>query len=244
MSLNNEINDSRKIIDELFSNYVGLQNIKDEFVKYYDKAKIKKADESTIPLKFKILTNCIFCGNSGTGKKSVAQIYATMLNMIDPFYNGKIVYTDYNELSGHYIDSAYEQAPKILQSALGGVLYIENTPDFLYNIYGRNALDIIGKYIVEYPGEISLIFSGDKDGMDKFIAEYPQFRKVCNSPLQFLDYTDDELIEIYKVMLRRNNRSIEVLDKKSIDLLRSKDKKERLNAYYVQEVIEAENITG
>ena len=106
---------------EEFDNFIGLKNIKQslkDFITYLDFVNERK--KNGIDTEESLSANCIFLGNPGTGKTSVARLLGKFFKSIGILENGHVVEVDRAQLIGEYIGETAQKTEKVINQALGG----------------------------------------------------------------------------------------------------------------------------
>jgi AAA lid domain/ATPase family associated with various cellular activities (AAA) len=82
-------------------------------------------------------------------------------------------------------------------SAAGGVLFIDEAYSLAGDQYGTEAVDTLVKEMEDRRDDLVLIVAGYPDPMVLFIAQNPGLASRFRTTIEFPDYTDDELVEIF-----------------------------------------------
>ncbi|RSM09364.1 hypothetical protein CEP52_004209 [Fusarium oligoseptatum] len=181
--------------------YQGLEEVKQRFLDIKSKVDVYKEqdpDGELNRLKSERF-NIVFQGNPGTGKTTIARLYAKFL------YELKILDSDcFKETSG--IKVATEGAQGINQAIEdmvddedGGVLFVDEayqlTAPYIDGI-GRQTLDIILTMMEIHIGKLAVIFVGYKDEMEPFFEHNPGLASRIPYTMNFAEFTDAELWRI------------------------------------------------
>ncbi|MDP2362496.1 MAG: AAA family ATPase, partial [Ignavibacteria bacterium] len=113
------------LFDE-FESFVGLTNLKQslkDFITYLDFVNERK--KQGIETEESISANCIFLGNPGTGKTSIARLLGKFFRSIGILEHGHVIEVDRAELVGEYIGETAQKTEKVINQALGGILFID-----------------------------------------------------------------------------------------------------------------------
>jgi len=195
-------------INELES-MVGMTNIKQEIrdmvklVRYYN-------DIGKDVLN-KFVMHMVFKGNPGTGKTTVARIFAKIFNALGILEQGHLVECDRSALVAEY---SGQTAPKTLakiEEAIGGVLFIDEAyalVDGPGDSLGRESISTILKQMEDRNTEFILIAAGYPKNMDVFLQANPGLKSRFDSSLVFEDYTEDELFKISEFMFHNEELSM------------------------------------
>jgi replication-associated recombination protein RarA len=192
---------------DLLLNMVGLQSVKESFYKLY--IKVMLAKEQKTPLDgFNFNTQ--FVGNPGTGKTTVAQLFASFLTEIGFFdFEATVFEKTGSELITLGVDGL-EGKLNDLAGEGGGVIFIDEAYQ-LNDKEGRpikdcilgNAEKVKGKY-----GKLVWIIAGYKKQMEDFLKENPGLPSRFSEKFTFEDYTDEELVSILKGFFDRGGRDV------------------------------------
>ena len=92
------------------------------------------------------------------------------------------------------------------QKALGGVLFIDEayslTRSESGSDYGAEAVDTLLKFMEDHRDDFIVIVAGYPELMAEFIDSNPGLRSRFNKYINFEDYDDIELLEIFKLMCK------------------------------------------
>lgn len=208
----NSDNNSIKSLFEEFDNLVGLHNLKQslrDFISYLEFVKERKA--KGIETNENISANCIFLGNPGTGKTTVARILGRFFKAIGLLKNGHVVEVDRASLVGEYIGETAQKTEKVINQALGGILFIDEAyslkRDKNSNDFGQEAIDIILKRMEDYKDKFFVIAAGYPELMEKFINSNPGLKSRFTHHFYFDDYNSSELAEIFKIFSEKEKYS-------------------------------------
>ncbi|HKE80960.1 MAG TPA: CbbX protein [Solirubrobacteraceae bacterium] len=150
-----------------------------------------------------------FTGNPGTGKTTVALRMAQILHRLGYVEKGHMVAVSREDLVGQYVGHTAPKTKDVLKRAYGGVLFIdeayylhrpENERD-----YGQEAIEILLQVMENERDRLVVILAGYKDRMDAFFQSNPGMASRVTHHVDFPDYTPDELMEIARRMLERDD---------------------------------------
>jgi len=147
-----------------------------------------------------------FTGSPGTGKTTVAMKMADILNRLGYIKKGHLMTVTRDDLVGQYIGHTAPKTKEVLKQAMGGVLFIDEAY-YLYKPdnerdYGAEAIEILLQVMENQRDDLVVIFAGYKDKMDKFYESNPGLSSRVTNHVDFPDYTEQELLEIAKLMLQ------------------------------------------
>jgi probable Rubsico expression protein CbbX len=146
-----------------------------------------------------------FTGNPGTGKTSVAQRMAEILNRLGYIRRNHVVTVSRDDLVGQYIGHTAPKTKEVLKKAMGGVLFIDEAY-YLYRPenerdYGQEAIEILLQVMEDRRDDLVVILAGYKDRMDIFFKSNPGMASRIAHHIDFPDYSEEELFAIAHIML-------------------------------------------
>ena len=153
----------------------------------------------------------VFTGNPGTGKTTVARLVAKLYYLMGILPQGQLVETDRSGLVAGYLGQTAIKTQKVIQQALGGVLFIDeayalaNDED---DSYGKEAIETILKAMEDHRDELVVIVAGYDELMHKFIDSNPGLRSRFNKYFHFPDYCGADLLKILQRFCSTNGYSL------------------------------------
>ncbi len=233
---NKIIEPEEKSLDTLLAEldeFVGLDSIKSGIRGMIDYLKFQKQrEELGLKASSDLDVHSLFIGNPGTGKTTIARLMGQIFKAMGILEKGHVVEVDRSALVGEYVGQTAQKTDQAIESALGGVLFIDEA----YTLYkpggkdfGQEAIDILLKRMEDRKGEFVVIAAGYPDEMETFLQANPGLKSRFNHKFIFEDYTPDEMMKIFELMLTKNDYQIDVkakelLQKKFMELYRKRDK--------------------
>ena len=199
-------------LDEAFSTIVGLENVKN-FVFTLEKQILanKRRQEAGIQTKNAQTLNMVFSGNPGTGKTTIARLLAGMLKSMGLLKKGHLVEVDRTHLVAEYVGQTAVKTTEVVESALGGVLFIDEA----YTLseegggFGKEAIDTLVRLIENHRENLVVIIAGYTDEMKTFIKTNPGLSSRFPLNIEFPDYTAEQLTKITEMQANAKGFVIE-----------------------------------
>jgi len=234
--------DPYKELDEL----IGLESVKEEVHTIANFAKIqqqRKAQGLKVP---KMSFHLVFTGSPGTGKTTVARIVARIYKDLGILKSGHTVETDRSGLVAEYVGQTATKTNAVIDSALNGVLFIDEAyalvPENASNDYGQEAISTLLKRMEDDRDKLVVIIAGYPDEMQRFIDSNPGLQSRFTRYINFPDYSEQELYDIFQLYLSKNQYTITddaaQLLKDNLNYVIAHKTKNFGNARYVRNVFE------
>ena len=191
-------------LDELMAELdglVGLGTIKREVKNITNLIKVRKLREENGLPNSAMSLHMVFLGNPGTGKTTVARLMAGLYAAIGALSKGQLVEVDRSGLVAGYVGQTALKTQEVIQSALGGVLFIDEAYSLASggeNDFGREAIETLLKAMEDHCDDLVVIVAGYDEPMEKFINSNPGLQSRFNKYLYFPDYNGEELMAMFR----------------------------------------------
>lgn len=208
---NTEINRTTKNSLEELNNLIGLHEVKKEISNLCNLVKIQKIREERGMKVSPISYHCVFIGNSGTGKTTVARIVAKIYKELGVLKKGHLIETDRSGLVGEYVGQTAPKTNAIIDSALDGILFIDEAYSLVQggqNDYGKEAISTLLKRMEDDRDRLVVILAGYSKEMEKFINSNSGLHSRFNRFIDFTDYTVDELMQIFSYIAKNGEMNV------------------------------------
>lgn len=216
-SVHTEIDSSdtpKKIKDKTIANpmkelesLIGLSGVKTEISNIYNLVKVQKIRVSKGLTAPDISYHCVFTGNPGTGKTTVARLVAQIYKELGILSKGHLVETDRSGLVAEYVGQTAVKTNKIIDSALDGVLFVDEAYSLVQNgggnDFGLEAIATLLKRMEDNRDRLVVILAGYSEEMKAFIDSNPGLQSRFNRYINFEDYSPEELTSIYEFNLAK-----------------------------------------
>ena len=196
---------------EQLDSLVGLETVKKEVKNLINLVKVRKLrkenDLPVPPMSF----HMVFLGNPGTGKTTVARLISGLYVAIGVLSNGQLVEVDRSGLVAGYVGQTALKTQEVIQSALGGVLFIDEAYSLSSggeNDFGRESIETLLKAMEDHRDDLVVIVAGYTGPMEKFIHSNPGLESRFNRYFFFPDYDGNQLTEIFRIQCKKNSYTL------------------------------------
>ncbi|KAL9085436.1 MAG: hypothetical protein Q9165_007586 [Trypethelium subeluteriae] len=187
-------------LDDLMK-MIGLEDVKDQFLTIKDK--VDTSVRQGVDMKDERFSASLL-GNPGTGKTTVARMYARFLTSVGAVPGDFFVETTGSRLANDGVPGCKKHIEEILNNG-GGALFIDEAYQLTSGAsYGAGTvLDFLLAEVENLTGKIVFIIAGYNKQMESFFTHNPGIPSRFPHQMQFADYEDGELLRIFKSKIEK-----------------------------------------
>lgn len=202
---NNEHITAKEKLDEM----IGQQAVKDQVNSIMNTIEMNRKTDNK---DFEFSYNMIFAGNPGTGKSTIARIVAEALFEIGAIPQNKFTQSTSDEFVKGFVGQTGSNTRKILDNALGGVLFIDEAYELTVkdntNSFNSEVISVLIRYMEEHRSDLVVIAAGYNQEMKEFLSSNVGLTRRFQW-IQFEDYSNDEMGKIFESMRHSFNDEYE-----------------------------------
>jgi Holliday junction resolvasome RuvABC ATP-dependent DNA helicase subunit len=199
-----------RTIDDLLAELdglIGLAHVKSEVRRLTSMLQVQQLrQERGLPV-IETSHHLVFSGNPGTGKTTVARLMSQIYRAVGVVSKGHLVETDRSKLVAGFVGQTALKTKETLDASLGGMLLIDEAYSLARggdNDFGREAIDTLVKFMEDHRDDLAIVAAGYTAEMNDFVDTNPGLKSRFTRTVNFPDYTDDELTEIFLRLCDKN----------------------------------------
>ncbi len=201
VTIENQYEDNAGVLEvkAKMDDIIGLQPVKDYIFSLEENYKVQKIRGNLGLKSANPSMHMIFTGNPGTGKTTIARIVSRYLKAMGVLSGGQLIEVSRSDLVGKYVGHTAPLTTQIIESAIGGVLFIDEA----YSLYrsdddsfGLEAIDTLVKGMEDNRDNLIVILAGYTNEMNTFLTSNSGLKSRFPNIVEFPDYTGEELWDI------------------------------------------------
>ncbi|MBK9576769.1 MAG: AAA family ATPase [Fibrobacterota bacterium] len=185
----------------------GLANVKSEIRKLSNLLKMQTLRRQRGLTEIPVALHVVFAGNPGTGKTTIARIYARILQGLGLLAKGHLVEVDRAGLVAGYMGQTAEKVDSAIQRALDGVLFIDEAYGLVGDDdsdYGHEAIATLLARMENHRDRLVVVAAGYTEQMAGFLDSNPGLRSRFSRTWEFPDYTSSEMAGIFLALCAKH----------------------------------------
>ncbi|MEH7097761.1 AAA family ATPase [Neobacillus vireti] len=213
---------------EKLNQLIGLDSLKVELKTLISFVKMQQFRRSrglpTVPIQL----HAVFTGNPGTGKTTVAKIYAEFLKECGILKRGHLIVASRADFVAGYVGQTAGKTKQKIKEALGGVLFIDEAYSLISQTsgdFGKEVIDTLVDEMTKQNENLVVVLAGYPNEMNQLLESNPGLRSRFKKFFLFPDYSNEELLEImvnyagkfqYQLTEDAKNLLLETMDAETI----------------------------
>lgn len=225
-------NEAVQAVKEKMDEIIGLEEVKNYILALQDNYKMAKIRGAKGLKTQSVSMHMIFTGNAGTGKTTIARLVSRYLKASGVLTGGQLIEVSRADLVGKYVGHTAPLTKQIIESAIGGVLFIDEAYSLCRgedDSFGMEAIDTLVKCMEDNRDNLVVILAGYTKEMEKFLLSNSGLRSRFPNIIEFPDYSAKELYEITQIIAK--SKGYEIASEMEENLLAYYEKRQKNSAH-------------
>lgn len=196
---------------EQLTELIGLSRVKEEIAALRNFVIVQEQRKHQGLKSNNVSYHCVFSGNPGTGKTTVARIVAGIYKDLGILKKGHLVEVQRSDLVAEYVGQTAPKTNAKIDEALDGVLFIDEAYTLAeggQGDFGQEAINTLLKRMEDDRDRLVVILAGYSNEIMHFIDSNPGLESRFNRYIHFDDYSYEELMRIFIFNLSKNDYKI------------------------------------
>lgn len=170
----------------------------------------------------------VISGPPGVGKTELAKLYGKIFAKLGILKTDNFVEIKRSDLVGEYLGHTAPKTKKLLESAMGGVLFLDEAYSLgnsdKKDSFSKEAIDLLNMYLSERKGEFMFIIAGYEDDIEDCLFSHNKgMKRRFQSYYNIKPYNSKELMEIFLLKLKESNYYTNIKDDLDEFFIENKD---------------------
>eukprot|EP00884_Botryococcus_braunii_P010986 jgi/Botrbrau1/1988/Bobra.0052s0030.1 len=198
--------------EAIFSDLIGCKSVLDVLRGYKNTITLAKK-QGRDPLK-QMELNFIFVGNPGTGKTTVARRMGQLFRLLNILPNGDLVKSiTASDLVTGYANQAAGKTRDIFESALGGVLFIDEAYRLNPKIGGPFMSEVLDEIVqilteLQFHQKMVVILAGYEKEIEAMLNVNPGLKSRVSQKIHFPDFSVDDACKLLRILLKEDDLAL------------------------------------
>jgi hypothetical protein len=192
--------------------FVGLDTVKNEIHNLANLVLMQQKRAEAGLKTVQVGLHAVFTGAPGTGKTTVARLYARLLKELGLLTKGHLVEVDRSGLVAGYSGQTAIKTDEVIAKALDGILFIDEayslTPEGGQDHYGDEAIQVLLKRMEDYRKRLVVVVAGYTEDMERFVASNPGLASRFTRTISFPNYNAEQMTLILERMADTNQYAL------------------------------------
>ena len=189
--------------DDITGEVYEIEEVKEEVHSIVRMVQKAKAENPNADVRLK--HHYLFLGNPGTGKTTIARLFGDILYQLGVLPNGQFVEVRRESLVGEYIGQTAPKTMRAVESAMGGVLFIDEA--YMLGTGSSSSSSSGGK--ADFGSEaIDTLLGPLENQKGDFVCIAAGYTKEMIKKITFHDYTAPQLHDIFMGMLKKQGYTL------------------------------------